>query len=276
TISRSFFSLPPVFFLSFLNSGIKRVSELYKPGTGNISEAFVTGFESMPLMANLPILKNFSRFIPRPNWNLNWDGLEKFPIFSSFAKRVSLNHSYSSDYSEGWRIDPDGKQVTQSQKISYGFQPLVGLTMTFNSLWNGNFSGNVKYSTKTGYDLGLSTQNITETFSRDIGISASYSKTGFDLPIFGLSLKNDIEITMSYTSSKNSVVIYNMNQFVEGGTPQDGTIRTTLEPRIKYVISAKVTLSIFYRRSSVQPEGATRISATTTNEAGLDVHIAIQ
>ncbi|MCU7493178.1 MAG: cell surface protein SprA [Ignavibacteria bacterium] len=276
SINRSFVSLPPVFFLSFLNSGIKRVSELYKPGTNNLPDAFLEGFESMPLFAKLPFLKDVAKYIPRPNWSFNWDGLEKYAVFSSWAKKVSLNHSYGSEYSEGWRINPDGRQETQSQKLYYGFQPLVGLNMTFNSLWNGNLSGNVKYSTKTGYDLGNSTKSITETNSKEIGISASYSKTGFDLPIFGLSLKNDIEITLAYTRSQNSVVNYNMDKFTEGGIPQDGTVRTTMEPRIKYVISSKVTLSIFYKRSSVQPEGAARISATTTNEAGLDVHISIQ
>ncbi|MGE5439300.1 MAG: cell surface protein SprA, partial [Bacteroidota bacterium] len=209
SINRSFVSLPPVFFLSFLNSGIKRVSELYKPGTNNLPSAFLEGFESVPLLAKLPFLKDVARYIPRPNWSFNWDGLEKYAVFSSWAKKVSLNHSYGSEYSEGWRINPDGRQETQSQKLYYGFQPLVGLNMTFNSLWNGNLSGNVKYSTKTGYDLGNSNKTITETNSKEIGISASYSKSGFDLPIFGLSLKNDIEITLAYTRSQNSVVNYN-------------------------------------------------------------------
>jgi hypothetical protein len=49
-----------------------------------------------------------------------------------------------------------------------------------------------------------------------------------------------------------------------------------LEPRLKYVISSRVSASIYYKRSSVQPEGAARITPTTTNEAGLDVHVAIQ
>jgi cell surface protein SprA len=275
SLSRSFVSLPPVFFLSFMNSGIKRVNELYTSGS-SLSDAFLEGFESTPLLAKMPILKEFSRYIPRPNWSINWDGLEKYPVFKSIAKKVSLTHSYSSDYTESWRINSDGRQETQSQKISYGFMPLVGLNMTFNSLWNGSFTGNVKYSTKAGYDLGNSTKNITQTSSKEIGISASYSKTGFDLPIFGLSLKNDIEITLAYTSSKNSVINYLMDQFTEAGVPQDGTKMTTMEPRIKYVISSKVTLAIFYKRTSVQPEGASRISATTTNEAGLDVHISIQ
>jgi len=271
SINRSYVSIP----LPILGGGLKKVNELYGK-TNNLNESFSEGLEAFPILAKIPILKEFAKYIPRPNWSLNWDGLEKYSMFKSFTKRVSLQHAYNSDYSEGWKLDPDGNQAVQTQKISYGFAPLVGLNMTFASLWNGNFTGSIKYSTKTGYDLGASTKNITENSSRDIGISASYSKSGFELPLFGLSLKNDIELTFSYTYSKNSVIIFNMANFDEKGIPQDGTVRTTMEPRIKYVMSAKVTLSVFYRRSSVVPEGAARISPTTTNEAGLDVHIAIQ
>jgi hypothetical protein len=67
-----------------------------------------------------------------------------------------------------------------------------------------------------------------------------------------------------------------MDHFNANGKPLDGTTRTTLEPRIKYVMSSRVTLALFYKRTSVAPEGASRIPPTTTNVAGLDVHIAIQ
>jgi cell surface protein SprA len=148
--------------------------------------------------------------------------------------------------------------------------------MTFNSLWNGNFTGSIKYSTKSSFDLGNTTTNVTESFGKDIGISASYSKTGFNFPLFGISLKNDIEITFSYTKSINSNRLYEMANFTEAGTPKDGTIRTTIEPRVKYTISSKVSLSVFYQRTSLEPEGAQKTPPTTTNEAGLDVHISIQ
>lgn len=280
SISRSFLSLPPFFLFSVFNSGIKRVNELYDPKaknpTQNLSNAFVTGFESIPWLSKIGFMKDVANYIPRPNWRITWDGLEKFSIFKSFAKRVSLDHAYSSDYNEGWKLNPDGTQVVQTQKISYGFQPLIGLNLTFNELWSGNLTGSIKYSTRSNFDLGVTTKNITEQFSRDIGISLNYSKSGFEIPLFGVSLKNDIEFTFSYSSAQNSTVIYDMNKFTEEGTPQDGTVRTTLEPRIKYVISSRVTLSVFYKRSSTTPEGASRIQATTTNEAGLDVRISIQ
>ena len=140
----------------------------------------------------------------------------------------------------------------------------------------GNLTSSIKFSTKAIYDLGVTTRNITETFTKDIGITAGYTKSGFELPLFGVALKNDIEFSFSYTSAVNSTVRYEMDNFSEEGIPQDGTTRVTIEPRIKYTISSKVTLSIFYKRSTVEPEGAARIPPTTTNEAGLDVTISIQ
>jgi len=280
SIDRSFLSLPPTFFLSMFNSGIVRVNELYNPDsddpTQNLSEAFVEGFESMPFLSKIPFLSKFARYIPRPNWRFRWSGLEKFSFFKNFAKRVSLNHGYTSSFTEGWKIDPDGKQVIQTQKINYGFSPLLGLDVTFESLWDGDFTAGIKYNTKTGYDLGISTRNITESFSRDINITASYAKRGFDIPLFGISLQNDLEFSFSYTSGVNSVLIFEMDNFKEEGKPQDGTIRTTIEPRVKYVMSQRVTLSLFYKMTTVEPEGAARIPPTSTNEAGLDVHISIQ
>jgi cell surface protein SprA len=280
SISRSFLSFPPSLFLSIFGNGIKKVNELFNPNSPNpqqnLSDAFVEGFETFPWLSKLSFLKDYAKYIPRPNWHITWDGLENFLFFKSFAKKVSLDHSYSSTYTEGTKLNPDGVKEIINQRIDYGFSPLAGINITFNDMWGGNLIGSIKYGTKTIYDLGLTTKNISETFSKDIGITAGFSKSGFELPLFGISLKNDIEFSFSYTSSKNSVVRYDMLNFTEEGTPQDGTLRTTLEPRIKYTISSKVTLSIFYTRTTVEPEGASRIPPTTTNEAGLDVHISIQ
>jgi len=280
-LERSFLSLPPTFFLSVFGNGIKKVNELFDPNSSNpqqnLSDAFVKGFETFPLLSKLSFLKNFSNYIPRPNWHFTWDGLENFMFFKSFTKKVSLENAYSSTYTEGTKVNPStGVEEILTQRIDYGFSPLAGINITFNDMWGGNLIGSIKYGTKTAYDLGLTTKNISETFSKDIGITAGYSKSGFELPLFGISLKNDIEFSLSYTSSTNSVVRFDMLNFTDAGTPQDGTLRTTIEPRIKYTISSKVTLSIFYTRTSVEPQGAARIPPTTTNEAGLDVHISIQ
>jgi cell surface protein SprA len=275
-LNRSFLSLP----LPFFDSGIKKVHELYNPNADDprksLSNAFVEGLETFGWARTSGFLADVAKYVPRANWRITWDGLEKFPLFKIFTKRVALEHSYSSNYTEGWRLTREGKEEIQTQKIDYGFTPLVGLNMTFGQLWEGNLSGNIKYSTRSSFDLGITTTNITETFSKDIGFTASYSKSGFELPLFGVSLKNDIEFTFAYTLTQNSIVRFEMDNFNEEGIPQDGTTRTTIEPRIRYTISSKVTLSIFYKRSTVEPKGAARIPPTTTNEAGLDINIVIQ
>ncbi len=268
-----------MFFLPFNKAGIKKVAELYDPLAENpnesLSSAFIEGFESIPVLSKLPILSDVMKYVPRPNWNITWGGMEKLPILENIVDRASLSHGYQSTYNEGWKINPDGIEEIQSQKISYGFAPLVGLNLTFTKLFGGNLTSSIKYSTRTNYSLGITTRNITEALTRDISFNATYSKKGFELPLFGVSLKNDIEISLSYTSSQNSVLIFEMDNFDEEGIPQDGTTRTTIEPRIRYVMSSRVTLSLFYRRTQVEPEGVSRIPPTTTNEAGLDVHIAI-
>ena len=280
TINRSFLSFPPVLFFKSFNSGIAKVNELFDRNAPNpdenLSNAFIQGFESLPITSKLSFFKDVARFIPRPNWRITWDGLEKFPLFKGFATKVSLEHTYSSSYSEGWKLNADGIKEVQTQRVEYGFVPLIGINFTFNKLWGGNLLGSIKYSTRTNFSLGRSTRNITETFSKDIGFTAGFSKSGFELPLFGLNLKNDVEFSFSYTNSKNSTITFNLNNFDENGIPQDGTARTTLEPRIKYTVSSKVTLAIFYRKTTTEPEGASRIPPTTTNEAGLDVHISIQ
>ncbi len=274
-LDRSFLTIP------IAGASVKAINDLYDPSAPNpnesLSNAFVDGLESVPLLSSLPLLNDIAQYIPRPNWRISWSGLEKLPMVGKLFKRASLQHAYTSKYIEGWKINSDGVEETQTQKISYGFSPLVGLNLTFAELWGGNITGNVKYSTKKDYTLALATKATTETFSTDINVALSFAKSGFNLPLFGLALKNDIEVSMAYTQGKNSVINYAMGtKFKEDGTPQDGTKRVTIEPRIKYVMSSRVTLSVFYKRTTVEPEGASKIPATTTNEAGLDVHISIQ
>ncbi len=84
---------------------------------------------------------------------------------------------------------------------------------------------------------------------------------------------------MTYSLTKNSRRTYDVNTLESNlsGTPLEGSTRTVMEPRIRYVLSSRVTAAIFYRYTKVSPdEGGSTIPGTTTNEAGLDIHIAIQ
>jgi cell surface protein SprA len=262
------------------NNGIKKVHDLYNPNAADpnadLSNAFIKGFETLPLAGNLSFLSTISKYIPRPNWHITWDGLQNLLFFKKLADDISLDHAYTSTYTEGWMITPDGQKQIQTQHVEYGFTPLVGLNFTFKKLWSGTLIASIKYSTRTSYDLGISTRNIIESLSQDIGITAGYSKSGFEIPLFGVSLKNDIEFNMSYTKSVNASTIYDMINWNPDGVPQDGTTTTIVGPTIKYTVSSRVQLSIFYTRTTITPQGASRVPPSVQNQAGLDVHISIQ
>jgi cell surface protein SprA len=285
SLDRSFMSFPDVFIFGVFNTGIEAVSKKYaelKSDKGDtrsdeekLSQAFEDGFESIPWLKDV-----FGEFYPRLNWSLRWDGLEKLPLFSSFTQRLSLDHAYTSGYTRQYQNRPgSGGERTEGQRVNYGFTPLVGLNFQFKELWKGSFGSNFRYSSTTSYDLSTSSRNIVEAISQEMSITASYARRGFEIPFFGLALNNDIDISFSYAMTRTSRKTYDVSKIDINvtGTPLEGSTRTVMEPRIKYVLSQRVTASVYYRHTKIEPDDfGSRIPGSTTNEAGLDIHIAIQ
>ncbi|MDP1676894.1 MAG: cell surface protein SprA [Bacteroidota bacterium] len=283
SIDRSFFTLPPVFIFSMFKNGIEQVGKLYTASVPadnapnqdqKLAKAFEEGFESLPILKKL-----FGEFFPRVNYSFRWDGLEQMSLFKNFATRVSLDHAYQSNYTRTFIGSVGGGDVTQSQRISYAFAPLAGLSVSFKEVLKGTMSANVRYGSNVTYDLSPSTKNIVESVGNDMSITGSFAKSGFEIPLFGLSLQNDIDISFTYSLAKNSRTTFDAKgkTFNTKGTPGEGSTRTQMEPRVRYVLSARVTASLFYRYTKIAPdEGGSRIPGSTTNEGGVDVHIAIQ
>ncbi len=283
-VDRSFLTMPDVLFLGIFKTSLKEVSKRYAElksvedtvsDDAKLGQAFEEGFEAMPIFRKI-----FGQFFPRVNWTFRWDGLEKLPMFKSFVSRLSLDHSYTGNYTRSFQELPGGGgEQTTGQHVGYGFAPLVGLNFTFKELAKGSFGATFRYNTNTSYDLTTSSRNIVEALTQEISLTANYSRRGFEIPFFGLALQNDIDLSASYSISKNSRTTYDLANFdvQVTGTPLEGSTRTTLEPRIKYVLSSRVTASVYYRYTKIEPDASgSRIPGSTTNEAGLDVHISIQ
>lgn len=287
SVDRSFLTLPNFLFLSSLKSDLNEVAKRYQalkanksdsaavPEGEKLARAFEEGFESLPFLRKL-----FGQYAPRVNWSLRWDGLERLPMFASFVNRLSLEHAYTSSYTRSFANRPNGGgERTEGQRITYGFAPLLGLNFTFKDLLKGNMGANVRYNTNTTYDLAVSSANIVETQAREISVTASYSRRGFEIPFFGLSLNNDLEVNASYSLTTNTRTQYEVAKLVPNykGTTLDGSTRTVFEPRIKYVLSQRVNAAVYYRHTKITPDAqGSAIPGSTTNEAGLDIHISIQ
>jgi cell surface protein SprA len=280
-IDRTFIALPDFFLFNIFGSGgIKKVAELYAKSytegeTSNqnekLADAFEKGFEFFPVLSKI-----FGSIAPRANWSIRWGGLEKIPFISTWANSLSLTHAYTSSQTKKFRDDPSNssKTITDGQRIAYNFSPLLGVDLTFKELFGGNFNSSFRISSGASYDLSSGTTNITESNNQEISASAGFSKQGLQIPLFGLYLKNDIDfsLTISYSGSARKMYKIEGTELSTDGTSDDSSGRTSFEPRFRYVISSKVTGSVYYRYSKTS--GA-RVSSTTTNEGGLDVHIGI-
>ncbi|MCC6396710.1 MAG: cell surface protein SprA [Bacteroidetes bacterium] len=285
SVDRSFLTMPDVLFLGVFKTSLKEVGKRYgelkndKSNTQSeeekLNQAFIEGFEALPFLR-----KVFGEMTPRVNWSFRWDGLEKLPLFAGFVNRLSVDHAYNSNYTRQYQNRPGGGgERTDGQRVMYGFSPLIAANFTFKELWKGSFGANMRYNTTTSYDLATSSRNIVEALSREISVTASYSRRGFEIPFFGLSLNNDIDVSFSYSVTKNSRLTYDISKLDLNvtGTPLEGTTRTIMEPRIKYVLSLRVNASVYYRYTKIEPDDSgSRIPGSTTNEAGLDIHISIQ
>ncbi|MBP1656461.1 MAG: hypothetical protein H6Q31_1062 [Bacteroidetes bacterium] len=285
SVERSFFTMPDVLFLGTFKTSLKEVSKRYsemksdkgdtKTDEEKLNQAFEEGFEALPFLRKI-----FGEMTPRMNWSFRWDGLEKLPLFAGFVNRLSVDHAYNSNYTRQYQNRPGGGgERTDAQRVSYGFSPLLGANFTFKELWKGSFGANFRYNSTTSYDLTTSSRNIVEALSQEISLTASYSRRGFEIPLFGLSLNNDVDVSFSYSVTKNSRLTYDVSKLDLNvtGTPLEGTTRTIMEPRVKYVLSQRVNASVYYRLTKIEPDDSgSRIPGSTTNEAGLDIHISIQ
>ncbi|MDI6765722.1 MAG: cell surface protein SprA [Bacteroidota bacterium] len=282
SIERSFVTFPPVFLFKSFKSNLEEVGKRYdkliyegQPTNVALAESFEKGLEALPFLSKL-----FGQYAPRANWTIRWDGIDKISFLNYAFDRLSLEHNYTSSFRRDFRSYPGKGERTDGERISYGFTPLVGLNMTFKQLLKGNFSGNFRYGTTTSYDLNLaaSQPNIVSTMTQEMALSLSYSRRGFSFPLFGWSLSNDVDFSFSYSRTTNTRRRYEPQYLSidQEGIPLEGNTRTTLEPRIRYVLSTRVTAAIFYRYSKTEPDATgSLIFGTTTNEGGLDIHISI-
>jgi hypothetical protein len=282
-LERSFMAFPDFLFFSFFNTNMGTVNERFqdlnrdstdtRTPAEKLGEAFEDGFEAVPWLRTL-----LGEFFPRVNWGLRWDGLEKWALLEGLADRISLEHRYSSNLSSSYRNSQDtGERLTDSKQVGFSFQPLIGLQLAFNQIWGGDLSVNTRWDKKGTFSLNTSASNIVEDNSNEFSLTADYKKNGFEMPLFGLSLKNDIQFTLAFTLNKTSSRIYSITDLASGGQPREGITRISIEPRVKYSVSQRVQASLFYRYQRTRPDAdvGSRIPGSTIHEGGLEIRITI-
>ncbi len=214
-----------------------------------------------------------------PSWNLTLNGVEKFELFKGFANSITIESGYTSEYKKTYTYDGINAQLLSAQSLTTGFSPLIGVSVTFKPISEGSMTASIKLNKTNNYIVDPNNATINNTSTTDLSINASYTKSGFNVPLFGLSLKNDLTISFSYTSSTNDPEIFNYdatNQLWNQNS-LNGTTNVTLNPSIQYALSRSVSLQLFYKYTKIAPiQGSLLLPTRTSNEAGLNVKLTIQ
>ncbi len=287
-IDRTFISFPDFFPFSIADDNIEHVLRLYNERKQEIeavadsneknfllmqalNDAFREGFESLQLFSG-----EAAKVMPALNWTLRWDGIEKIGPFREIAQRIFLEHGYQSTYKESATINDNGR-VVDIQEVRTGFQPLIGVNLSFDERkLDGLLTATARYSVTEAHSLATGARGtIQKENTHEIQIQASYLRRGMNLRFLGLELKNDLEFTFLTQIRSSKQGRYEVDEYpaIQDRTV-NGTTQITIEPRARYTISNRVTASAFFRYEGNFSEGAATPGYSST-QVGVDIRLSI-
>jgi cell surface protein SprA len=305
SLERTYLSLPDFLFFGVFNNDIEGVVDEYARRKSQIAEPVappqgttdtsITNAYNRALVAynrqltdvlsktfeqQLEVLNwlpgNISKYLPRVNWTFQWNGLENLPFLKGWAQNASIRHAYTSTFNRNFRSTEDG-EVPETQTVRRGFSPLIQLNVTGRpDVFNGTATGSITYNTTTDFNLITAAQSeISKELNSQLQLTLSYQKRGMTVPLFGLSLKNDIEFSTTFSYTRTNRKRFNLTDFKPEGN-NDGNTRISFRPSIRYSLSSAVTASAFISYDATIPddEGSRDIRRSTT-KVGIDLRVGI-
>jgi len=219
------------------------------------------------------------KFLPAPNYGITYEGLEKWGVWSNYVKKVRLEHRYTSTYDESIKITDKG-EAYENQMVQYGFQPMLGVSWSFDDeKLDGQLTANLRWNSTTNFNLSSSSRTIIEKVNtNEISAQANYTMKSLEWDFLGLSLKNNIEYSFLFSIKDNSRATFDVSDEASlngnDGRELQGDTQITIEPRIRYSISNRVTASFFLRYDATVTAGAANPGFSTT-QVGLDLRISL-
>ena len=238
----------------------------------------------------------FSRMIPKPNWNITYNGLTRIPGMEKIFTNFTLRHGYNSTLSMnsfstallfsdpfriGWPefIDPQtGNYIpyflVPNITISEQFSPLIAAEMTFVNQLSTRF----EYKKSRQLSLSLIDYQLAENRSTEYTFGLDWRKRGFPLLSklkFGKDdkpLDNDVTIRLDFSLRDDATSNSKLDQNTAFGTAGQKVIR--IAPSIDYVMNNRINLKFYFEQNRVIPKIATTAPITNTR-AGVQVRISL-
>lgn len=234
--------------------------------------------------------------IPLPNWNVNYNGLSKIPMFQHIFQSVTLKHGYRGTYNvgnyqsnplfeadqagydnsfTGVGIDPNPipnpdsiynyLSPYQIQTVSFqeAWSPLIGINMQFQN----NLTASVDFKATRNLSLSVGNQQLTETRTKDLSISFGYRidklnktlKLGAREIKLENSLNSRLEISLRDTKTQNIIL--------DSGADPDvtaGNFMLIVKPSVDYVVNTKLNVRFYIEHSRNRPAISTSFPSSYT------------
>ncbi len=296
TIDKSYISLPTIFGLNLFGNTVEDVVKGFELRRDAIVQRTDIDTLEKNKLLNRALAQSFyeeleafsfsgvgqlGHFLPSINWGIRWTGIEKWTIWGGYLKKVQVDHNYTSNYSEAVQITDNGR-VIQNQQVTTGFSPLIGVNVSFDEAkTKGTLTGSIRWNRTQGYNLNAAAKSVvTSQTTNEIAVQANYTMNSFSIPFLGFQLKNELEFSFlgSYKfNGRGTFDVFDPTSFSGGqeqGRVLDGSTVVSVEPRVRYSLSERLTASFFVRYDGTFNVGASNPGFHTT-QVGLDFRLSI-
>lgn len=254
--------------------------EYYPAGySGNSQTVLLTSFLATYLGKDAAT-HGFSPFLglPLPNWNINYNGLNKVKALKKWFTNISLQHKYSATYTVGhFYTDPalsalddydygletalnstgdyiapisaDGVQITEQ------LNPLIRVAVTMVNSLQFNFMVRKNRTLL----LSFSNNQLTETSNDAVTVGAGYhiKDVAFSVLFAGKQhdLKSDIVLQFNLTYNSNMTNIRKINSYnpAVGGQISSGSEIWMIELSGEYALTNKISVRAFFQTNINNP-----------------------
>jgi cell surface protein SprA len=243
----------------------------------------------------------FSKFMPKPNWKLDYNGLTRIKGLDKIFSNITLSHGYTGSlsmngftsallYQDIDRLgypsfyDSSSKNyipffLIPNVTIQEQFAPLVGVDMMLTN----QLQARVEYVKQRTLSLSLIDFQLSETRSTEFSIGAGYRKkgmklfAGLPLPKFlskngSSKLDNEINFRLDFKVRDNVTINYRLDQAAT--LPTGGSKEVTITPSVDYYLNSRVNMKLFFDQRRVTPYISSSAPIVNTR-AGVQVRISL-
>lgn len=279
----------------------------FNPANGGVSEtssdvlipAFVAAYTGKdPKKQWLSPFPSFSAVLP--NWRITYDGLLNLGNMRNIFKSFTISHAYQCTYSVGsyssylnWvSLDGTSKgnlgftkdELTgnpipsspfniSSVAITERFAPLIGVNFTLKN----EIQFNAEYRDQRTLTLNSAAGQVVESTSRGLKFGAGYKIVGFNtiLKMKGsqTGVSNDLTVNAEVGFQRNQALIRRME--TNYTQPTSGTNTFNINVTASYIMSRRVTLSMYFDHQANTPVVTTSSYPTTNSSYGISINLSL-